>query len=313
MDSNSPNRTWVDDRVALLEPPQEWQPDADIAYERFRSSPPRRSRQWIWAAAAAVIVGALLTLPAGRAIAQRLWDLVTLKRIEVFRVNVDNLPEKVQAALSARITSAPATLQPAANADKASQRVGFSVRIPGTNVLSGVPELSTFGPFVAELTLDVEALDRALVMVGANDVRVPREWNGGRLAVQTSPVALVSYPTDITLMQALPLAITVPANVPLPALTEVALRILGLNAAQSKRLAGRMGSNPAWFFGIPHDDTAKIREVTLRSGVGTLIHSLEDDGSVQRTELIWSAPDRLYVLSGGITDELAIAVANSLN
>jgi hypothetical protein len=73
-----------------------------------------------------------------------------------------------------------------------------------------------------------------------------------------------------------------------------------------------MAANPAFFLGISREDKSEIREVSLRRGTGTLIHSLDDDGSLQRTELIWTTRDRLYALSGNITDDLAIAVADSI-
>jgi hypothetical protein len=49
-----------------------------------------------------------------------------------------------------------------------------------------------------------------------------------------------------------------------------------------------------------------VEEIALNSGPATLLQES------QRTTVIWSVPDRVYLLSGKLSRELAIAVANAV-
>jgi hypothetical protein len=48
----------------------------------------------------------------------------------------------------------------------------------------------------------------------------------------------------------------------------------------------------------------------LRSGPGTLIQDTDKKG--ERVTVVWSVSDRVYLLSGKIAPELAIATANAV-
>ncbi len=71
------NDHWVEERLAMLTPPAEWQPDIPRALARFherRSGHRTAARKWTWAMAAALAASAsLLAFPAPRAVAQRIW------------------------------------------------------------------------------------------------------------------------------------------------------------------------------------------------------------------------------------------------
>jgi hypothetical protein len=71
---------------------------------------------------------------------------------------------------------------------------------------------------------------------------------------------------------------------------------------------------PAWMMPIEPDEKVGIREVTLRSGPGTLVYDYDEDhpDRVERLTLIWSVPDRVFILSTGLGDTVAIAAANAI-
>lgn len=313
MEDHNSQSDWVANRLALLDPPEDWAPNADEAYLAFRRARPRTRTTWKWvAAAAAVFLAAVALFPPARAVAQRILQSIMLNRLEVIRVDVDALPSDVQAALTPNIVTSPGNGQAAASAADASTTVGFQVRLPKAGILSGSPNLATVEGMTAQLDLNVSALRRGLEHAGAKDMHVPPDWNGARIVVFVNRFVIASWPEDITLIQSRPVSLSAPPNVHFPALAEIGLRIVGVGREPAKRLAVRMGENPGLVLAIPQDEGARIREVALRSGTGTLLHSLGDDGSLQRTELIWGTSDRLYALSGNITDELAIAIANSI-
>src|ERR1022692_1039192 len=85
-------RQWVGKQTAYLDPPADWRPDPASALTRFharmeRHRPHRASLRWlVWAAAAALACAAIL-LPAGRVVAQQLWQLLTVRQVAFIQVN----------------------------------------------------------------------------------------------------------------------------------------------------------------------------------------------------------------------------------
>jgi hypothetical protein len=55
-----------------------------------------------------------------------------------------------------------------------------------------------------------------------------------------------------------------------------------------------------------------MRQVRLRTGEGTIVHDLNEDGSLQRTTLVWSTADRLYAISSNLSDDEVIGIANAI-
>ena len=116
-------------------------------------------------------------------------------------------------------------------------------------------------------------------------------------------------------MQSLPPTMAAPENFDLRAFTSLVLRGLRVPRPEAERIATRMAANPALMMPIGLDENTGLRDVTLRSGPATLVYDYDEDrpGTIQRLTLIWSASDRIYILSSGeLSDDLLIAVANSI-
>jgi hypothetical protein len=303
------NDTWVEERMAQLAPPDNWNPDPEVALRRRERKPARLS--WgLRAATACVAVAALVALPQTRALAQRAWQFLFVHQLEIVRVNFDDAPD-VKSFQPHMLGKLKQTL--AANREEASRKAGFEVKTPAPSVLAGAPEYSVIDPVTAELVIDTADLERALQKAGITGLHPPKDWNGAHVALHTTPIVTVDYQRlDIELLQSAPLIISAPPGFHMGNFTELALRILGLNATQARHFGSRMSTTPAWFLGIPEEDAVTIREVALKSGPGTLVRDFDDKGEFERLTLLWSTPDRLYILSAHITDELAITIANSL-
>jgi hypothetical protein len=131
------------------------------------------------------------------------------------------------------------------------------------------------------------------------------------LTVRTSAVVVAEWP-DIVMLQSLPLTLAVPAGFDFPAFSAIVLRVLGVGPEEAQRLAQRMGTAPPWLAPIAGDfqEGSILEEIALNSGPATL---LEETGyyGTQRT-LVWSVPDRVYVLRGTLSRELTIAAANAV-
>ena len=146
------------------------------------------------------------------------------------------------------------------------------------------------------------------------DRPVRPEWEGVPIRVATGALVIASYPSsDVSLLQTPPIAITVPAAFDFPGFVEFALRLVGFQPPEAAALAAKTAVAPMAFLGIPRGDGVRVEEVVVRSGSATLIHELDQQSHSTEVTLIWSVADRLYVLSGPMTDDVAIRIANGLN
>jgi hypothetical protein len=305
---------WVQRQTALLDPPVEWQPDTRAALARQHARTEAASHRaswhsWLpWAAAAALGCAALVLLPETRALAQQLWQFLTVGRVAVIRVNPwpDGVPSP-----QIKLAGIPIPPQPVNSLDEAQRRTGFVPRLPIPGVLSSSPQLAVMGGLSVATVVRVADLKLALEKAGVPDQPVPTQWDGAKLALHSSPIVIAEWP-GFLLAQSLPLTITAPPDFDFPAFSAMILRILGVGAGQARELAARMATIPVWLLPVDSAMTEgkTIREINLRSGPATLIEDTDKNGA--RVTISWSVSDRVYLLSGGISAELATAIANAV-
>jgi hypothetical protein len=311
MENSNPEelRQWVASQTTYLDPPSDWQPDAAAARARFHARV--RARRWrSWAIAAAVIAGVLLLVPVGRVVAQQLWQMLTVKQVAFIRVN--SWPEGVP---SPKVNLIGNLVPPIPVRDVAAAQwvVHYSPRLP-VGTLNGTPRLATAIGMSAGTVIHVADLQMALRKTGVTDQTVPPQWDGAQIALHTSGAVIAEWP-DIRFAQSLPPTITAPPGFDFPAFSALVLRILGVAPDEAQRLAQRMGTTPYFLAPIDRDfeQRATIEEITLNSGPATLVQQQgwkNDDPKT--TTVIWSVPDRVYVLTGKLSRELAILAANSV-
>ncbi len=129
--------------------------------------------------------------------------------------------------------------------------------------------------------------------------------------MHSSPIVIADY-MSFQLIQVMPLAITTPPDFDLGAFTERVLRIGGMSPSAARTFSAQMEAAPFALFAISPDEEVTMRQVRLRTGEGTIVHDLNEDGSLQRTTLVWSTDDRLYVISSNLSDDEVIAIANAI-
>jgi hypothetical protein len=302
------NDNWVDSKLTILAPPEDWTPDVAAALASVRRRQRLKSAR-VWSAIAASVILLMAALPEPRAAAQRVWNLMRLSRVEVLSLDFSSLPAALE-QLKLRVT-VPPTQQPAASHTDASARAGFDVRLPPPRVFADSPRLAVVAPMAAETTIDVEKLRAGLAQTGVTDMRVPDTWHGGRLVVNVGPLVIADY-RDVQLIQTRPVAIATPPDLDFALLAEMVLRSLRVPRESARRFAERMQAAPGLLLGLDAEDRAEIRELRLRHGPGTLIRDIDKDGGPDRTSLVWSTPDRLYAISGNVPESLLITAANSI-
>ena len=308
-------RQWVVKQTAYLDPPATWRPDSAAALVRFHGRigaecPRGPWLRWsAWTAAAALVVAIILLLPAGRIVAQQLWQFLTVGQVAFIRVRP--WPHGVPSP-QVNLIGTPIPL-PARDMDEVRWRVHYDPRLPRPGVLSDSPRLYTTFSLSAGTVVKAADLELALRKTGVADLTVPPTWDGAQLVLHTSAIVLVEWP-DIALAQSLPLTLTAPAGFDFSAFSALVLRVLGVEPDEAQRLAQRMGTAAPWLAPIALDfgKTATIEEIALNSGPATLLEEMGGQGAMKRTTVIWSVPDRVYLLSGKLSREVTIATANAV-
>ena len=238
------------------------------------------------------------------AVAQQPLARFPLRRFEVIRADSDGLrrlPPSVRAIFVDPVPDG----RPVESLDAAAKNVGFVPRLPKSTM---APEVFVIDPVSEEAKIQVADLNGALSQAGVRGVAVPPLWDGAVLRLQQNAGVLADY-GDFFIAQAPPLTLTTPERFPLEQFLEVLFRIVGINAPQARSLRDKFAAAPASFFPIPSRYEMDIREVPIASGSGLLLQNADKSGELM---LMWSSPDRTYVLSGLMSEAQAIATANSL-
>jgi hypothetical protein len=264
-------------------------------------------------AAAAVVACTILLLliPATRAAAQQFWRWLTVGRIEVVKVDFDSLPDEAKSLVLQPIVK-PGPAQAVADAAEAARRAGFTPRLPRAGVLASPPRLYVLGPMSFGTVVRAADVDLALKKAGVTDVAVPQRWDGAQLTLQAGSSVTAEW-NEITLMQGAPATLSTPSGFDIGAFAIAVLRAAGIDRDAAAQWGRTAVESPTLLLGVSADDKVTIREVRLNSGRATLIEDQGEPGEAGRITLLWSVPDRMYVLSGAITADFAIAVANSIN
>ena len=271
---------------------------------------------------------------------ERFWNWMTIVRTPL-RFRLAGLPE----SLRTYPLTEPGTPQVVSDMAEAARLSGFIPRLPRSGVLGGRPRLSVRGPMSFGTVLSTADLELALRNAGVSDQDVPKDWDGARIALQIGATVTAEWSdvpdewsgqiewSDLTLAQGLPPLVEVPSGFDLTAFTVLNLRTALLGRENALRFAQRATTAPALLFG--NNGKLKVfavREVNLRRGPATFIEEFRDlnshtnwfgfggEPSVERITLLWSVPDRMYVLRGVISVpcemtslDLAAALTNAID
>ena len=296
---------WVSDQLATLEP--QWIPN--LAHGRGLRDAGLTARKYVWswpatATAAAALCLAAVAFPGTRALAQELWYRFVLNRVDVVRLDLSKLPLHTQITTNGLERTAQ-------NADEAEGIAGFRPYLPVADVMGADPQITVSGLIAVEQTIRLPQIESALRTVGANNVRVPADWEGVQLRARIGPIVTANYPDHVQILQARPIELFVPSSFSLDSFIDVVFRAIGVSSWEARALAQRFAANPAWLLDIPADEVVNIQEITLQAGPALLIENFDNRGGVQRATVIRSAIDRIYAVSAANRD-LSIRTANAL-
>lgn len=227
-----------------------------------------------------------------------------LKRFEVIRIDpagFNRLPPSMRPFFAGPI---PDRARPVASIEEAGRQLAFVPRLP----MRKMPELLITDPVRGQATIAVADLIQALQQSKIEDMSVPQVWNGVTVGLQQGAGLIADY-GEFFIAQAPPMTLDAPAGFALDQLFEVLFRIAGINLADARNVRRKFAADPAVYFPIPPRYDMDIREVQLASGSGLLLQNADKGGELA---FMWSTTDRSYFLSGLMTEDEAIALANSL-
>src|SRR5262245_13616876 len=338
---------WVEERMASLAAPDDWEPDASLARMRLngRMSARRPTFARVWmlrVATVALVLVMIFAIPTTRALTQQLWWWVTMQKVEVVQADFQKwrgvwlVPQMEEKQLKEGEEGPP--MPPAVDFTEAARSAGFTPRLPRAGAAPGDPVLMVFNdPMVWSTTLNVANMEASLRQAGVYDQPIPKEWDGAQMSLTTrSAISAVWNRGEMGLFQHPPITLSAPAGFDITVYWMAAMRAAGIPREQAQRLAERMRANPALLLGIAPNNKKSIREVNLRSGLATLIETrgerrgggpyptdfwesirrfFEDIFDLRKggrqVLLIWGVEDRVYYLTA-MSAEQAITAANSI-
>lgn len=308
MDSHPETSPWVAARLATLAP--DWEPSLTRGRAHIAAHAPAPRRAWRYGLATAAAALLLVSLaPSGRALAQDLWYRLFVSRLAVVRLDLSRVP------LDTDIRTTGAA-QAADSIEEASRLAGYTVELPPSDRLPGIPVLSVLPPVEVRQRIQARALRAALAGLGADDVDVPAEWEGltvhatvGRTVIARflGSGAVGRHPDDVTIAQTPAVRLDVPAGVALDRLAEAIFRAGGLSWWEARQLGQEYAAHPAWLMDVPEGGPVTVETVPLPGGTAIVI----EDASDGLTTVWVTRPWRIYGVSSP-SREKSLRVAGAL-
>ena len=292
-----------------------------------------------YAVLAALALTLIIAIPATRALADQVLNLFRVQQVTVVPVDFTGLQELTgNGALGKQISelvsdSTTMTEKPgepviATDAADASQKAGFTVRLP-QNVTAS--RLSVQNEAAFDFTVDRTKAQAVLDEAGRSDLVLPQEIDGSVISVKVpasvradygtcpDPTASESYGNgspgrkyaDCTILAEIPSpTVNAPANVDVAQLAQMGLEFTGMTADQAKAFTDSVDWTSTLVVPIPKN-AATYEQVQVDGVTGTLIQRPADDAP--QFVLMWVKEGIVYSIGGlGSNSQQAIDMANSL-
>ena len=209
--------------------------------------------------------------------------------------------------------------QPVASAEEASRLVGYPVLVPGF-IPKGRETLSEFTVTAArqaEADVNVVAARALLEAAGLPTDALPAQ-DTVHLSARIPPQVTMVYGegrSAITIVQAASPEADVPQGLDLQRLGELGLRLLGQSPEQAQRLTESIDWATTLVIPVPAN-IVSVREVLVRGNPGYLFEANGEDGAdpdvYSDCAVIWQENGRLYAVTGMLSDDSALRIAESL-
>ena len=264
-------------------------------------------------ALAALILVLIVSIPATRALADQVLSLFRVEQVTVVPVDFTGLQQltgngalgkQVSELVSSSITMTKKSGNPvsAANASAASQKAGFTVRLP-KNATS--TRISVIGNSAFNFTIDRTKAQALLVEAGRSDLVLPESINGAVVSV-TIPASVQAdysscpdpstsdssqkgsmsrqYPDCVILSEIPSPTVNAPPSVDIAQLAQIGLEFTGMTSDQAAAFTKSVDWTSTLVVPIPKN-AATYQQLAVDGVTGTLIQRPADDAP--QFVLIW--------------------------
>jgi hypothetical protein len=290
--------------------------------------PAPRAPRWAVLAPALLVaaLASVILFPSVRASAQAFLDLFRVRNFTAVSVNPERLRQFQDGKLDLKTligdkvetVKEPGATQVVDSPTAAGVAAGIDVMVPRTlpNGLAA-GEVSWHGPGEVRVTADVSRLRTLLDALEIRDVAIPLSIDGQVVDIKVPAVVEQHFEngtSHVQFLQARSPEVGLPTGVDLPALGEIGLRILGLDAAEARRLAQSIDWRSTMLIPVP-GDVGSFRQVDVggQSGLMVTMTGVRKDGRPREGSMVlWSRNDMVFALMGNIRDADLLNMANSV-
>ena len=326
-------------------------PSAQSAMQRFRTRKlsqkeiPMIKRLFAsaavrYAALAILLLALIVAIPATRALADQVLNLFRVQQVTVVPVDFTGLQQlsgdstlgkQVSELVSSSInvTQKPGKPVVVANAVDASQKAGFSVRLPQGKTAS---RLSVENAAAFSFTIDRAKAQALLDESGRSDLVLPNDIDGSVISVSIPASVMADYGTcpdptaeqsdfggspgrrypDCIILSEIPSpSVNAPASVDIAQLAQLGLEFTGMSSDQAAAFTKSVDWTSTLVVPIPRN-AATYDQISVDGVTGTLIQRPADDAP--QFLLMWVKDGIVYSIGGlGANSQAAIDMANSLH
>jgi hypothetical protein len=292
------------------------------AHEEELSAPRHEPRRVLLAAAAMVAVALLVSVPGVRASVSQFLSLFRVVHVvavpvdpgRLARLKAENLEIGTLIGEHVEVLRDPGppvrVPSPADAAAAAQMTLALPQYLPrGTQVM----EAAVVGERALRIRASGQRLEQVMAALGIDDLSVPPGLDGQIVDVRVPPVVMVRYDhgrSRTRLFQARSPELRLPEGIDVRSLGEIGLRIVGLAPAQAREFAQAIDWHSTLVVPMPPNATS-FRQVRIGGRPGVLIQHEPRDQSPTCT-IIWSTPERVFVLVSILHVDQAVAVADSV-
>ena len=292
-----------------------------------------------YAVLAVVLLALVLAIPATRALADQVLNLFRVQQVTVVPIDFTGLQQlngnsalgkQISELVSSSVTMTkkPGAPVAAADAADASQKTGFSVRLPQNMTAS---RINVQNEAAFNLTIDRTKAQALLDEAGRSDLVLPNDIDGAVISVTVPASVRVDYGTcpnpsgatsgpsgknpqdypDCVILSEIPSpTVEAPANVDVAQLAQLGLEFSGMSSTQAAAFTKSVDWTSTLVVPIPKNATTN-EQVSVDGVTGTLVQ--RPAGDVAQYVLLWAKNGIVYAIGGpGTNSQQAIDMANSL-
>jgi hypothetical protein len=279
-------------------------------------------------AAAGLVVVALFAFPEVRVSAQAMLDLFRVRQFEAVQIDDSHLDrlKDLQGDNTLMVFDRhvklvdPGPPQEFASLDAAIAATGLVARRPSFMPNGVVADtVLVVGASSGQLSVSEAKLRALLDALALADVAVPSGLDGKLIEMRKEPAIIQRFEKGqwrATLVQSKSPELSVPAGFDMERIAEIGLRVLGLDAAEARRVARNTDWRSTLLVPVPVN-ASTFRQVTVRGQKGLMITTSgerSEDGDRRRTGtvVLWSDGDQVFGVTGNMSPQEVLMMAESV-